>query len=57
MAKTDKITVTKGGSILGIGRYTEIPFRALGQAEFNMMCPKEAKKVVCEAKRSDSKDL
>lgn len=49
----DIITVDESGLIIGIGRYTEIPFEAYILAERNMIYPEEAKSMEFEAKRSD----
>ena len=47
-----EIKIEKNGSITGIGRYTEIPFRALKLSESNMMFPDTAKARVFECKDS-----
>ncbi len=48
----DKITVTKGGGILGIKRFTETPFKALALADRNMMCPDTSIKKVFKCRQS-----
>lgn len=49
--RTDKIIVTEEGNILGVSRYTEIPFEALELASANLMVSGERREFECN--RSD----
>ena len=49
----DTIIVTKDGDIIGVGRFTEIPFTALELADNNMICPSTAPEREFECTRSD----
>ncbi len=49
----DTIIVHKSGIISGIGRYTEVPFKALELSENNMIFPESAEQREFSATRSD----
>ncbi len=48
----ETIEVKKSGAIIGIGRYTEIPFAALELSEYNIMHPQLAVKREFKCKTS-----